>query len=389
MKNSQTKKRILAVALMVIGVMLFILIGQRYYFRQVDCHQIRLEGLYMEDKDSLDVIVVGSSEVYNGYMAAEAYRLYGFTSYPFAFATNPCPLLKYEMAELEKMQHPKVLVIEVNGFCYDRETLYRYAAIRHFADSIPMSGNKIDLVNDLATESKLSYYMPFFKYHDDWRKNPFNLIIPELRGYNILRGAYTHAQNVKIKEEEIRPPDGKRGALISDAKEDLEEFLDYCDQSDIENVVFVRFPHVILNDRSERMYHRFNVVSDIVRERGYEYIDFDDYHDEIGLDPLHDFYDGEHLNAYGAEKFTNYFGKWLVDKYGLTPTELTDKQKAEWDESADYIQRFFKYHDENIQKNGFYEPSKKEAKEMKAKGKKIIKEIHETLRTMKVLNSMD
>ena len=52
---------------------------------------------------------------------------------------------------------------------------------------------------------------------------------------------------------------------------------------------------------------------------GLTYINFNDYADEMGIDMTHDTYDeGLHLNIYGAEKLSVFFGKYLTEKYDLT-----------------------------------------------------------------------
>ena len=86
--------------------------------RRVDHNQIRLAGFYAEEKNSLDMVVMGASETYYGYFADEAYKTAGITSYPYSFQYNPVSLWKYELKEILKRQKPKVLIVEVNGAGY-------------------------------------------------------------------------------------------------------------------------------------------------------------------------------------------------------------------------------------------------------------------------------
>ena len=278
-------------------------------------------------------------------------------------------------------------MVEVNGDCYDYSLIDGKNAMRRLTDAMPLSRNKIDLVNNLGQESKLSYYMPIIKYHNDLKKNPLNLINPRRRGYNILRGVYIHAQNKKPKEV-LHEPDGKTLGLIPEGEKVLMEFLDLCDQSGIENILFCRFPHIMYEERTYTHYKRYNTIAKIVRDRGYEYIDFDEMIEETGLERDHDYYDGEHLNGYGQQKFTAGLGSFLVEKYNLSPTTLTDKQREEWEVSADYIQRFYKLYDDHIQKNGFYNLTKKQKKQYKAEGRKYYNELHEYRRVMNALEKM-
>lgn len=85
-------KRIIGVILMVVVLITSMNLGGKYFFCMIDHNQLRLEGFKLEKKNSLDVVLMGSSEVYYGYLANEAYRSSGITSYPYAFQINPATL---------------------------------------------------------------------------------------------------------------------------------------------------------------------------------------------------------------------------------------------------------------------------------------------------------
>ena len=56
----------------------------------------------------------------------------------------------------------------------------------------------------------------------------------------------------------------------------------------------------------------------------------------------------DHLNIYGANKFTNYFGTMLTEKYGVKPRELSEKQKSNWATAVEYYHRLYDYCDHYI-----------------------------------------
>lgn len=52
------------------------------FFKMTDAVNIAtIEGFYKEPKDSIDVMMIGASEVYADYSATEAWKNYGYTSY--------------------------------------------------------------------------------------------------------------------------------------------------------------------------------------------------------------------------------------------------------------------------------------------------------------------
>ena len=110
---------------------------------RVDHNTLRIQGFYQEEPNSLDIVFLGSSEVYTGFSPALAYGKYGFTSYHYAVENNYLDLFPYEMNEILKVQNPKMIIIDVAG-------------ILDYKKSVN--------TNDLATMRKITVicHCPFF-----------------------------------------------------------------------------------------------------------------------------------------------------------------------------------------------------------------------------------
>ena len=75
-------------------------------------------------------------------------------------------------------------------------------------------------------------------------------------------------------------------------------------------------------------------------EKGVDYYNFIPLDEEIGIDWSTDTYDGGvHLNVYGAEKLTSYFGNILVEKYGFSDRHGTAELDAVWAEKLAIYQK--------------------------------------------------
>ena len=71
------------------------------------------------------------------------------------------------------------------------------------------------------------------------------------------------------------------------------------------------------------------------------YWNFLEHQEEIGIDWNTDTYDtGLHLNVYGAEKMSSYFGQLLVDTFDLPDRRSDEVLSAAWAEKvATYNER--------------------------------------------------
>lgn len=347
--------RVIKIAALLLAIVLTTWFLQDYILCNAHHNTERIRGFYLEDEDSLDVVFVGSSEVYCGFAPALAYEECGFTSYPFATETNTVRNYKAIVEEVRRTQSPQLIVVEINGAIYGDQNIDKEVNLRRVSDNMPLNENKIELIEENATSDQIEYYVPFIKYHDSWDNFnislgwSFSLIRDKLRGHNMLKGV----KNRTV----IFEPDSKvystseiqrrRLPLFDKSNEALREFLQYLKDEGItkDQILFVRFPHVI-TDTNVKRYYRGNTIGDIIREYGYTFESFETDEAGIGLDPAHDFYNVEHMNVYGQQKFTKFFADYLKEKYGITPGCLTDEQKAVWDETVPYYHAYVKYNEQ-------------------------------------------
>ncbi len=54
------------------------------------------------------------------------------------------------------------------------------------------------------------------------------------------------------------------------------------------------------------------VVREFLAGRGYAFLDLNEYHEQIALDPAADFVDAQHLNRSGAAKVTDFLASYLA-----------------------------------------------------------------------------
>ena len=130
-----------------------------------DHNKIRLDGFYMEEKNSLDVVLLGASEVYTAFSSALAYDEYGFTSYPYATEANYIDLFESQIKEIQSTQNPKLILVEMNGALYDNKMKDKDVKLRRMTDSMPFSQNKIDTINQFGDKDNVVTDMMFSNYN--------------------------------------------------------------------------------------------------------------------------------------------------------------------------------------------------------------------------------
>lgn len=348
-------KRTIGIALLLIVTAVFTDAAQKLVANDGESESLNLQGYYLEDRDSLDLVVMGASEVMNGYSAPEVYRTTGLASYPYAFAVNPVTLWKYELRDIERTQHPQTLVVDINGAVYlEDEYIHSEDCQRLLAENMPLSA---DLLRFAAKESKypMESLFPIIKYHYKWH-NAGDQYVKDRKmmygdGYNRLRGAKSPLYRDQYSLEDMREADSSKAALNEDAEKALREFLEECRASGIQNIVFVEFPHILNSEKAYDRHCRVNTAADIVREYRFDFIDFTAGADAIGFDYDYDFYDTHHLRAPGQKKFSAYLGKVLKEKYGLEPRAQTDKNEKEWADSVSLTKKFYEYFDAYVKEH--------------------------------------
>lgn len=359
-KNKIYIKRTLRIVSLLLAITLSIAFLQEYILCRYDNNKIRVDGFYMEEKDSLDVVFIGASEIYAGFSPVYAYEKYGYTSYPLATSSMSSNVYKTALKEVLRTQNPKLIVIEINAFVYDKfNEESEEANTRKFLDNVPLNSNKIDFIKEnYEFSDRFEYYIPFLKYHSAWNEYPYNFdgvaynYKLQNRGYSLLKGIKSKTHIYRPKRKDIISSDlhndNTRLPLVPELENSLRDLLQFCKDEKLENVAFMRMPHIAVKSKYDR-FARTNTASEIIEEYGFEFLNFERFPDDIGLDIKKDYYHSDHLNMYGCEKMTDYLSELFINNFGITKSKLTPEQKEKWDSCIPYYHKFYDYCDAKMQ----------------------------------------
>ena len=354
----KTVLRIVKIISLILALVLTIGLLQEFVLCHADHNRQRLKGFYLEDQGSLDVVYLGASEVYSDIAPGYAYEHSGVTGYLFATQSNSILNYKSQLKNILSRQDPDLIVIELNAAVYgDEEEATKEANLHNYADNVPLDGIKMEWMFTNVAENRLEYLFPIIKFHGTWDDIPDNMkyqktVIQDMtRGYTCLKGilnetAVYQSSEISFNKDLPELADSKK-PLTAVEEKGLRDLLQYCKDEGLTNVVFARFPHIVVTRTYER-FERSNTVGDIVAEYGYDYLNFERDIAMTGLDEEKDFYNLDHLNIYGQKKFTAFLTDYLKKNYGLSPHELSDKQRGEWDACARWYDAYYRYSDELI-----------------------------------------
>jgi len=325
-----------------VPVIVFVFVSQ-YYVLFLSNHGIEsMRQFYKEEPDSLDVVLIGASEVYAGFSPLYAYQEYGLTSYLYAIPSNPGWTYLAQIKEVIKAQHPQYIIIEMQGFLGGAEDTDSADAMSRFVENIPLSRHKLSLLRQLNPDSRLSALIPFIRYHGQWNASwevhheNFSNRLMASRGRAYLKGESTETAFDSNFTAEDWYEDYSTAEMSQIAHESLLEILDYLDQHQLDNVLFARFPHKLVSDNQYNRFRRTNRAQEIIEERGYQMIDLEHDNPDISFDVMFDFYDREHLNHYGRIKLTEYICDLLTYDYELEPREQTPENREHWEMVRQY-----------------------------------------------------
>jgi len=315
----------------------------------------RIQNYYLEEPDSLDVVVLGTSEDYAGFSPVLAYEEYGFTSYLYAFSANAFSLFKAQLDEALRVQSPELVIVDVAEIVHptggEHDTI-----LRQFLAGIPYSEHKLALMREYADrDDLLSYIFPFCVNHGKATPQAFWSYLQENRavrnrGYSLLKGVVTFTGSGETWDGPYVPPldlDGDTStAEISDAiAQDLQGVLDACAAYPETEFLFVNYPHRLTVEAQYAEFQQINMVGRIIEDAGYRFVNLESMRGAVGIVPETDFYNNYHLNLYGQYKVTRFLCEYLMEEYDLNIRPQSPENRQNWDNCVEFQHAYYQLFD--------------------------------------------
>lgn len=289
---------------------------------------INIAGFYGEKDKSMDMVYIGGSAGFVYWEPIKAWEDKGITSYNFAADTIQAELYQYLVKETLKHQDPKVIIIDARAFQYrDVDQPPTEVAYRNVLTGTPLSWDRFNFIQNnvpkYLKDDTLSYHIDLIKYHGAGRTTPLKTSLQIMSGkyQNDIKGFYFLPQVASLTKTEFNTD--KVTPLSRTTNKILDDLLKYLKTTGYK-VLFVVSPYTELQSHKEN----FNYVEQQVTSAGFDFLDTNEYYDEMDLRFETDFINYAHVNIFGADKYTTFLENYLVNKYNL-PNRSFQKQYAD------------------------------------------------------------
>lgn len=307
-----------------------ILISITYLFRNADGDRLRIVGI--KEEEELDVIYIGGSAAFVYWQPLKAWNEYGFTSYNYAVNSLQAEGVQNLIKESMKTHSPELFVIDLRPFQYWKSE-FNEGEPRRVSDKLDYSWNRFDFLFKFVTTRDyneeidyLSLFLEVAKYHSNLEAlaDPNNWKRINNEGKAAYKGWETNSE-IQYFEEPSDFYTEEKEEIPQKLVKILEELMEYCSKEELE-VLFVVCPYVIEKEHQIR----YNTLKEIIENNGFQYINTNEYYEDMGIDFSTDFYDRNHVNIGGAEKYTAFLAEYISSRYAL-PDHRKEKSFLNWD----------------------------------------------------------
>ena len=304
-------------------------------------------GFYSEKHDSLDVLYLGGSACYMSWSPYEAWQKNAYTSYALGVSSMVSFCYEPLVSEALTYQAPQLLIIDARPFIYTYQDLSSgvTSAITFNNSLLPLSVNRLpaavksyalykqtvaDGTWSGSDETFMSLLLDISRFHSMWQKLDENYFPPSADSlpYNYSKGLYgvPDANPVALSDNSTVAAVKETNA---DAMSDLLSLLDYLDRKGID-ALFVVAPSAETAEQKAE----YNFLASIVEARGYGFLDANDHIGDMALNGDTDFWNDNHLNIFGAEKYTAFLSDYISRNYTLK-NDHSAAVNADWSAGCD------------------------------------------------------
>ncbi len=292
---------------------------------------IQARAMYYQPRNTIDVVMLGSSHIHCDINTAMLWKDYGIAAYDYSAAEQPLWETYYYLKEICKYQDPKVVVLDLYSPARFKDD-YQYYWLNDNLSGMRFSLNKLEMLSASSEPELFERYFPsFVTYHSRYSDLSIEDVNAMLHMDRLATfKGYTPYMGVDVQEEPDLEEENSGGITLK-SEIYLSKIIDYTRENNI-NLFLIVTPY-ITNDDDEMVYNR---IREIAEEKDIDFNSTNYDYDMMGIDFKEDFCDDSHLNYRGSCKFTEYLADELLSLY-----DIPDRRGCEgydsWDISAQIV----------------------------------------------------
>lgn len=286
-----------------------------------------IEQLYNTDEDLIDVVFLGSSHCYHGIYPELLWEEKGIAGFDLAVSAQDIDSAYYQLKELLKTQHPKVVVVDIYGICFDKH-LVESNVYRNYL-SMKTSLNSVAHIMAYAEQEKrkdlLAKWPIVHTRYSELKEFDFVPYEPSIigRGSLITWNIFAVEEDNGVNRcETVQPLNDKN-------REWIQNLIALSEEKNFE-LIFTLIPW----KREDERQATINGFKEYIKGKEIAFVDFTELAEELDICSATDWADPEHLNARGAQKLTRYIGEYITAKHEL-PDRRSDARYHQWDEALE------------------------------------------------------
>ncbi len=353
-RKIHNKIEIFLICLFFVVALLFTYVVSAHQFSS---HEIRVKAFFAEEKDIIDVVHIGASEIYTGFSPEYIWHNYGITNYNLATAGAPIRLVKNQIKAAIKEQNPKLIVISLNGTLYDDKRAQHDGYMRMWLDNMKDNTLRNEAIGEWVKPKERKHFkIKLLNYHDNIARTPECVALSwrEFKMKNdkrLLTISGIQGQAVRDeKRDVIDVANYDKAAPLADITgKEFTELLEYLKEENIGNVIFVNMPR-FYEQKNINLRAKLNTAMMEVKKYGFDVYDLDKEIKAIGLDQQNDYYNTSHPNIYGQQKISKYFYENIIPKYVSEHRKYSDDVIKRLDENYDAYTKVYAWIDKMIKK---------------------------------------
>lgn len=347
MRVSERKKRIIRIIIFGLALGVAVNVTQHILqYKNEEEYELScvISDYELQDSESIDIVCVGTSEVWDMYIPTVGYNEAGITGYNFGTSRKSAVTAYYQVKYVLKKNRPKAIICDFSSLYSDSSPAENEELYRKIVQTMPDRFIRYELINAICSvdpeQDKMTWFFPIIKYHSGWNElTPENFGIYENPYRRWTRGGdcrtiWYDSSRFELKDDDIAPE-------LWNAEITSEEFsalsvkyynmlIDECHSVGVDVIALI--PPKL--SRASQIASRRNMLYEYFDENGVIILDYNTYEqvNRLGLSLAEDYYDPAHVNILGGEKCSRALAKDLQQLIGLEDRRNIDDIDSTWDE---------------------------------------------------------